>query len=340
MENPKIPKKPWRSIALLGCVLSGFMLLFLSGCEAMKSAKPIVPVREYERLTVGDFEANYIGTDNCLTACHFHDHLRGDFDASTMGAQLSEDLGMPLVDCESCHGPGSLAVEGITKEKAEEAASRGEELACKYDTLIDLENLPAGAQSLICNRCHTGNATINLHNWNASPHAMNDVSCSDCHKVHEGPDLIVQPRKTSKMCFGCHQEQMAQFSLPSRHPVKEGRIFCTDCHDPHGTTSAMMYRNETLKATCTQCHAERGGPFVYEHAGNTEDCSTCHSPHGSPNNNLLVMRSPFLCLQCHGGHRTAAFSASTDTYTRCSDCHSSIHGSDVPGASGTGRFTQ
>jgi len=328
----------WRGAALLGLMLAGLAVLLLSGCETdtMKTAKPIVPVREYERMTVGSFEANYIGTDNCLKSCHAHDKLRRDFEASTMGAQLSPKSGLPLVDCESCHGPGSLAVEGITKEAVAEAAARGETLACKYDTLIKIEDLPAGARTLICTRCHTGNATINLHNWNASPHAMNDVSCTDCHNIHSGPDLIVAPRETANMCFKCHKAQMAQFSMPSRHPVKEGRVYCTDCHNPHGSTSPTMFRKETVKATCAQCHAEKTAPNVFEHAENAEDCTNCHSPHGAPNDKLLKVRVPFLCMQCHIGHT----GNNGEYYTRCTDCHSRIHGTDVPSASGAGHFTQ
>lgn len=318
--------------------------LILAGCESLKASRPILPIKEYEKMIAGRLDANYVGTHNCLSACHFHDTLKRDFDASTMGAQLSAKSGMPLVDCESCHGPGSLAIEGLTPEKVDMDAKEGRQTACDFKTLIDIKNLPAQARSLICLKCHTANATFNLHNWNAGTHSMSDVSCSDCHKVHVGPDLKVKPRDTGDMCEKCHLEIGAQFALPSHHPVPEKRIFCTDCHDPHGTTSDKMLRKATVKETCTQCHAEKEGPFVFEHADITENCSSCHSPHGSVNNNLLNVQVPFLCLQCHTGHRTSSDAAQLERkgafYTRCTDCHSQIHGSDLPSASGRGRFTQ
>ncbi len=319
------------------------LTIALSGCESLKSSRPIIPIKEYERMIVGRLDAQYVGTQNCLSACHYHDKIRRDFEASTMGLQLSRKSGLPIVDCESCHGPGSLAIEGITPEKVAMDAKQGKQTACNYKTLIDLNNLPAQAKSLICLKCHTANATFNLHNWNAGVHAINDVSCFDCHKIHAGPDLTVKPREISEMCYKCHQEIKAEFSLPSHHPVPEKRMFCTDCHDPHGTSNDKMLRKDTVKQTCTQCHAEKEGPFVYEHAENTEDCRTCHSPHGSINNNLLVLRVPFLCLQCHSGHRTSSTSAIESKgafYTRCTDCHSQIHGTDLPSPSGSGRFIQ
>lgn len=319
-------------------------MLILAGCETMKTSKPIMPIKEYEKMIVGRLDADYVGNARCLSACHSHDKINRDFEASTMGAQLSKKSGMPIVDCESCHGPGSLAIEGITPEKVEQDKKEGKETKCKYETLIDYKNLPPQALSLICLKCHTANATFNLHNWNANVHAINDVSCSDCHKVHKGPDLIVSPKETAEMCYKCHQEVRAEFSLPSHHPLREQRVFCTDCHDSHGgVLTEKLLRKNTIKEQCTQCHIEKEGPFVFEHAEATENCSTCHSHHGSINNNLLVVREPFLCLQCHEGHRIS--SSSTEErkaafYTRCTDCHSQIHGTDIPSASGEGRFTR
>lgn len=320
--------------------------LFVAGCETLKTSKPIIPIKEYEQMIVGRLDAEYVGTRNCLSACHFHDTIRQNLDASTMGVQLSRKSGMPLVNCESCHGPGSLAIEGITLEKVEADAREGRQTACNYKTLIDIKNLPPQAQSLICLKCHSANATFNLHNWSASTHAVSDVSCIDCHSICStfqtgNFDLKVRPRDTADMCYKCHQEIRAQFALPSHHPVPEKRVFCTDCHESHGSTNDKLLRKGGIKEACVQCHAEKEGPFLFPHADTTEDCRTCHTHHGSVNDSLLTYRQPFLCLQCHTGHSTPKNSPAElkgAFYTRCTDCHSQVHGTDLPSRSGKGSF--
>ncbi len=324
--------------------LFGFLVMFLCvivfavGCESMKASKPIVPIQEYEKLLVGRLDANYVGTDNCLNACHVHDKIRKDFEASTMGAQLSGKSGMPLVDCESCHGPGSLAIKGLTAEKVEQAKQRGEQLSCDYDTFINIQELPPEASSLICTKCHTSNATFILHDWNNGAHALAGVACADCHNIHAGADLIVNPRETKDMCFKCHEKMKAEFSLRSHHPINEEKVFCTDCHNPHGTMNDNLLREDTIKETCTKCHGEYEGPFTFEHADIAEDCRSCHFPHGSVNNDLLTTRDTVLCLQCHVGHPASSGEAQSAYYTRCTDCHSTIHGTDLPSPSGKGTF--
>ena len=317
--------------------------LFAAGCAALKESRPILPIKEYEKMIAGRLDADYVGTDNCLKACHEHDKIRKYFDLSTMGAQLSRESGLPLVNCESCHGPGSLAIDGLTREKAQADAALGKKTKCDYKTLIDINNLPAPAKSLLCLKCHTANATFNLHNWNASSHNIADVSCSDCHPSHASHNLKVRLRETAQLCYKCHQDVKAAFSLPNRHPVPEGKVFCTDCHDTHGGSAGKNLRGDTVKAACVQCHAEKEGPFLFEHADTMEDCRACHTPHGSVNNNLLVLREPFLCLQCHTTHRISSATTPESKrafYARCTDCHSRIHGTDLPSPSGAGSFMQ
>ncbi len=72
-------------------------VIIISGCESLKSSRAILPIKEYELMIAGRLDANYVGTANCLAACHFHDKIRRDFEASTMGVQLSKKSGMPLI---------------------------------------------------------------------------------------------------------------------------------------------------------------------------------------------------------------------------------------------------
>jgi DmsE family decaheme c-type cytochrome len=324
----------WSTIILCFVVLAG------NGCQPLKVSKPIIPMQEYEKMLVGRLDANYVGNDTCLAACHYHDKLRDNFEASTMGAQLSTQSGLPVVDCESCHGPGSIAIQGLTPEKVAQDKAKGIITACNYDSLLHLHDIPATAQSLLCLKCHSANATFNLHNWRVGSHATAEVSCFPCHNIHAGSDLITNPKDIATMCEQCHQRVKADFSLPSHHPVPENRVFCIDCHEPHGTLTDKQLRENSVKETCTRCHGEKEGPFIYEHAENTEDCLTCHNSHGSVNNNLLKVRQPYLCLQCHNGHRTTTGSTTKPIfYPRCTNCHTQIHGSDLPSVRTDGTFT-
>ena len=48
---------------------------------------------------------------------------------------------------------------------------------------------------------------------------------------------------------------------------------------------------EGMNATCTKCHTQQKGPFVYEHSAMREGCVACHSPHGS-NTEGMMKKSP------------------------------------------------
>ena len=68
---------------------------------------------------------------------------------SVHASQVDVDSGLPLVNCESCHGPASLAIVDIE--------DNGQ--PCKNETLLDLDSLPKPAQSLICLKCHSAAST-------------------------------------------------------------------------------------------------------------------------------------------------------------------------------------
>jgi len=311
--------------------------LAISACAQLKESKPLLPMREYERMIVGRLDAEYVGTDNCVSRCHKHDKITDDFKHSVHGEQIKPDTGLPLVNCESCHGPGSLAIENLVEDAAFNDANKKK---CDTAKFLDIMNLPPQAQSLICLKCHSTASTPNLTHWNASPHAQNDVSCFDCHKLHQGPQQKVNHDEMAQLCYGCHPEVKAQNSLFSHHPVIEKKMACIDCHNPHGSTQEKLLRGSTPKETCTRCHAEKQGPFAFEHGDVTENCMNCHTPHGSVNNDMLNASMPFLCLQCHAGHTLSTIPGVKQLFlNRCTDCHSQIHGTDIPSPATAGHGT-
>ena len=312
-----------------------FMILLIPGCSGLKKSYPLLPVAEYEKMIVGRLDAEYVGTDNCISACHKHDKITDQFKHSVHGEQIKPETELPLVNCESCHGPGSLAIE-----KIKENVKRNGEAGNKCDTtkLLDLKQLPPQAQALVCLKCHTAASTPALANWHSSAHALADMSCFSCHKLHEGPQQKASHEKLSDLCYRCHPDVKAQFSLFSHHPIREKRMSCTDCHDPHGSFQPMLLKGVTQRDLCTRCHMEKSGPFVYEHGDVMETCTNCHTPHGSVNRRLLGSAMPFLCIQCHNpGHRSLLDSNQKPLFAnRCTDCHSMIHGSDTPDNRGYG----
>ena len=179
--------------------------------------------------------------------------------------------------------------------------------------------------------------------WASGTHAARDVTCDSCHEVHNnGLDKVRERTTQTEVCFTCHKEKRVQIGLPSRHPIREGKVTCSDCHNPHGSAGAKNLVRDTVNETCFKCHAEKRGPFVWNHYPVTENCSLCHEPHGTTVASLLKFRSPFLCQQCHESttHRGAAPSftdtAGTASGQRvlfaqgCLNCHINIHGSNNP----------
>ncbi len=75
----------------------------------------------------------------------------------------------------------------------------------------------------------------------------------------------------------------------------EGRITCSDCHNPHGSMGPSQIKADSVNQLCYKCHAEKRGPYMFEHPPVDENCTACHKPHGSVHEWLLVEKVPNLC---------------------------------------------
>ncbi len=203
----------------------------------------------------------------------------------------------------------------------------------------------------ICLSCHErGERT----HWAGSVHQMRGVACTNCHTIMKTVSAKNQLKTAfePETCFQCHKDRRAQMYRSSHMPMREGKIVCSNCHNPHGAVTQALLRENSVNENCYKCHAEKRGPFLWEHAPVRENCLNCHDPHGSINEASLKLSRPRLCFECHTlGHgqiaRPGSYpktgtglgnnpAANTLVYgvgRACNNCHTLIHGSNSPSGS-------
>jgi DmsE family decaheme c-type cytochrome len=230
--------------------------------------------------------------------------------------------------CESCHGPGAEHAKQSKKFRVAETFEG-------HDPSL------AASRSEVCMGCH-GKSVQGAQNaqrhFLVSEHSRADVSCVDCHSVHSREDKVSKRLTQAEVCVDCHKDQKANMNKYSRHPIREGKVACTDCHNPHGSKGDHQLVEATTNEVCYKCHAEKRGPFLFEHEPVQDACTNCHNPHGSVNDNLLVARPPFLCQECHNDTRhpgTVYANQNVESVNRalvrgCTNCHTNVHGSNHP----------
>jgi DmsE family decaheme c-type cytochrome len=188
----------------------------------------------------------------------------------------------------------------------------------------------------VCLGCHQkGERTL----WRGSEHEVRGLICTNCHTVMRNVTPKYQLAQLTEMdtCFQCHKNKRAQVWRTSHMPVREGKMTCSSCHNPHGSYGEALLRTATVNDVCYKCHTEKRGPFLWEHPPVRENCLNCHDPHGSMQDAMLKVSRPRLCQQCH----TAADHPANPQNPRaiyamagaCSNCHVKIHGSNSPAGS-------
>ena len=274
--------------------------------------------------------ATYVGEKVCAT-CHGSEtkHFGDTLHAKVFRLNPRNERERQV--CEACHGPGSNHIKDLKNRDALVSFTR------EWGTPIEKQND-------MCLTCHRGGQRMH---WPGSIHATNKLGCSDCHNpmARFSANGLLKKVSVTETCYTCHAQQRAEFRKRSHMPVPEGKMTCTDCHNPHGTTTRPLLKADSVNEVCYACHAERRGPFLWEHAPVRENCLNCHYPHGSNQDKLLNVSRTYLCQNCHGGvnHPSTLYNASQSLGgggsainsrvlgRSCNQCHSQIHGSNHPG---------
>lgn len=293
--------------------------------------------------------------DAVCTKCHDESENKPILSIYATKHGVKGDLRTP--SCQSCHGESVAHVknaEGKATRPAPDVL-----FGTKRGTTGSFAPSEAKLQNSACLTCHDKDSKRT--HWDGGPHNVNDVACSSCHETHTKHDSVRDKKTQPQVCYVCHKEQRAQSNKISHHAIGEGKVVCSDCHNPHGSAGPKLLKMNTVTETCYTCHAEKRGPFLWEHQPATEDCLSCHTPHGSNITPLLKSRAPFLCDECHNGpHQSknqfgpnaagwqgglaggsvasrtgsaAPAATPSENYTGrgCQNCHSMVHGSNHPG---------
>jgi len=260
----------------------------------------------------------YAAEATCLT-CH-EDQA---YTHTAHGVSFNERTPAATQGCESCHGPGKAHAE-----------SGDPALIRSFSRMTPSEG------SDTCTTCHN-RATHGL--WDGSQHDQRNIGCATCHSIHaaKGPAQLKAANQLA-LCSTCHRGTVNRQHRFNHMPVREGGMTCSSCHNVHGSTNVrLLSAGTTVDESCTSCHADKRGPYLWEHAPVSESCVTCHDPHGSNNDRMLVSKQPFLCQRCHvtsrhpptiyEGYLLNNSQNANKIYGRsCTHCHQLIHGSNAP----------
>ena len=259
----------------------------------------------------------YVGDEKCLVC---HEAQKAGYVNSPHHRAGDSRTPAAKQGCETCHGPGSEHADDPT-----------------HKAVKDFKKLPSSEVNATCLTCHErGQHAL----WDGSKHETRGLACTTCHSVHSYQSKTAQLKAPTEpqLCATCHRGVVAKLDRATHMPVSEGVMQCSSCHNPHGSTNVRLLKTgDSVNELCTKCHADKRGPFLWEHAPVRQGCTTCHDPHGSQNDSMLVSKLPLLCQRCHIStrHPSTLYDATQLAKPQlenrgCVNCHIQIHGSAHP----------
>lgn len=194
----------------------------------------------------------------CMT-CH------NGYPKFDMGSENRYNQVLTGIDCERCHGPGSLHVTERQNNPPHDTSKSPD-----Y-TIVNPRRLSTELQNNICQRCHLQGISV-LNDGKTFYDFRPGMKLSEVMNVfmpeYEGAQ--------DKMIMASHVERMKK----SDCYVQSSKMSCITCHKPH--VSVKFTPRAQYLTACQNCHAGGGQKKCTEslqvRATKNDDCVTCHMP--------------------------------------------------------------
>lgn len=170
------------------------------------------------------------------------------------------------IDCERCHGPGSLHVQEKQAGKIIDTS--------KYTdyTIVNPKKLPLDLQMEICQRCHLqGNAVLKPGKsfFDFKPGMRLREVFDVFMPKYEGDDR--------RFIMASHVERL---KMSPCYQHSNDALNCISCHNPH--ISVKVTGTEVFNNTCKNCHGQTVNSMCTEsehkRKEKSDNCVQCHMP--------------------------------------------------------------
>ncbi|HOZ52721.1 MAG TPA: multiheme c-type cytochrome [Chitinophagaceae bacterium] len=177
---------------------------------------------------------------------------------------LNKYTNIPLgIDCERCHGPGSLHVTDKQNGNIVDTSKFSD-----Y-TIVNPGKLSTEQQNNLCQRCHLqGIAVLN------DGKSFSDFMPS--HQLNKTMNVFMPSYSggENNMIMASHVERMKM----SNCYVNSGKMSCINCHNPH--ISVKFTPQEQYINACKNCHGAKDdcSESLANRNAKSDNCITCHMP--------------------------------------------------------------
>jgi Tfp pilus assembly protein PilF len=184
------------------------------------------------------------------------------------------------IDCERCHGPGSIHVADKMNGKMVDTSKQ-----IDY-SIVNPAKLSVERQFDVCMRCHLqGNAVLakNKSWYDFKPGMkLNDYITVFLPKYKNAEDEFIMASHADRLkqskCF-IHSLEKSKTKSSSLRPYKDA-LTCVTCHNPH--VSVKQTSTEHFNSVCSNCHSKQEHNWCTEKEKvlqtNEFNCVTCHMP--------------------------------------------------------------